>query len=209
MRARTGWVVALLLGAFAARSEAVGLPGVTSSRIWHVGFAGGASVPVGDAKDALKNGFHGQGFFSIDTPSLPVGLKASLNYSHFDSKPLASGGGITGTGSTPESGTTSILSGLANAQVHLLPGPIRPYITAGVGAFDVGSETTTGGVETKDSKVHFGINGGAGLDFRLGAIRGFVEGRLDDIFTEKGLNSSLSGDNIKTQVVPVSVGLIF
>jgi opacity protein-like surface antigen len=205
MRARTGWVVALLLGAFAARSEAVGLPGITSSRIWHVGFAGGASVPVGDAKDALKNGFHGQGFFSIDTPSLPIGLKASLNYSHFDLKPPATppapGTEVTGTG--------SILSGLANAQVHLLPGPIRPYITAGVGAFDVGPETTTGGVETQDSKVHFGINGGAGLDFRLGAIRGFVEGRLDDIFTEKGLNQSLSGDNIKTQVVPVSVGLIF
>src|SRR5689334_13121040 len=78
MRGRTVWVVLLMLGAFASRSEA--MPGVTSSRIWHVGFAGGTSVPVGDAKDALKNGFHGQGFFSIDTPSLPVGLKASLNY---------------------------------------------------------------------------------------------------------------------------------
>jgi hypothetical protein len=207
MRGRTGRVVLLLLGAFASRSQA--MPGVTSSRIWHVGFAGGTSVPVGDAKDALKNGFHGQGFFSIDTPSLPVGLKASLNYHHFDMKSLESGGGSGGAGPMGQSGTSTIVSGLANAQVHLLPGPIRPYITAGVGAFDVGSDVSSGGTETQTSKVHFGINGGAGVDFRLGAIRGFVEGRLDDIFTEKGLSSSVSGDNLKTQVVPVSLGLIF
>ena len=207
MQTRTMWVAGLMLIAFAAQSEAAGLggmPGLTSSRIWHVGLAGGMSVPIGDTKDALKNGFHGQGFFSIDTPHLPIGLKASLNYSHFDFKPPAAGstGGAT-------SGTGTILSGLANGQYHLLPGPIRPYIIAGVGAFSVGSEVNSGGTETKDSKVHFGVNGGAGLDFHLGSIRGFVEGRYDNIFTEKGLNSNLSADNIKTQVIPVSLGLIF
>lgn len=204
MQARTMWVTGLVLIAFAAQSEA-GMPGLTSSRIWHVGLAGGMSMPIGDTKDALKNGFHGQGFFSIDTPRLPIGLKASVNYDHFDLKQNFGPGG----NGVPYSGTGTILSGLANGQFHLLPGPIRPYITAGVGAFSVASEVNSGGTQTKDSKVHFGLNGGAGLDFRLGSIRGFVEGRYDNIFTDKGLNSNLSGDNIKTQVIPVSLGLIF
>src|SRR5262245_36406507 len=120
------------------------------------GVGGGASVPVSDAGDVFKNGFNVQGYAQFHMPVLPVMPRLDLNYSKFnldDAQTL-----IPGTG--------QILSGLASVQMPLVSfGPIRPYITAGLGAYSLTTETEgPGGVSTSDVKS--ATNGAAAVKRR-------------------------------------------
>lgn len=159
-----------------------------------VGVGGGMSVPVSDAGDAFKNGFNVQGFARLNVPKLPVMPRFDLNFSRFDLDDAQVG--VPGTG--------QILAGLANLQLSVLPlGPVKPYLIAGLGAYNVKTETE-GVTPATVSKTHFGINGGAGVALNLGMIHGYVEGRVDNVFTEAGMV-----DANKIQVVPVTFGLTF
>jgi len=50
----------------------------------------------------------------------------------------------------------------------------------------------------------FAIDGGAGLRVRMGAISGFIEGRINSVYTEQGM---IDFKNVR--VIPVSFGLAF
>ena len=188
VRAIAGLVV-LCLTPLAASAQ-VGL----AQRFVTVGVGGGMSVPVNDAGTAFNNGFHMQGFARLNMPSLPVMPRFDLNFSRFDLNEAQLG--------IP--GPSQILSGLANLQMTVLPlGPVRPYVIAGLGAYHLKTETE-GISPSSISNTRFGINGGAGVALRLGRINGFVEGRVDNVFTEKGMI-----DEDQIQVVPVTFGLTF
>jgi hypothetical protein len=76
-----------------------------------------------------------------------------------------------------------------------------------VGAYNVKTETDDAGAYTgtSNSDTRFGINGGGGVTFKLGSmVSGFIEGRVDNVFTEKG---AIDTDQI--QIVPVTFGLVF
>lgn len=120
-------------------------------------------------------------------------LRFNLGYQKFNYKDVL---GLNG-------GTSSILSGTGGLQINLIKGPVRPYITAGLGAFDVRSTAdSTTGVTT--SKVNFGIDDGAGLAFTFGRIDAFVEGRVQNVYTcNSGVINSKS-----IQTVPVSFGIL-
>ena len=182
-------VLAALVSTSLPASAQLGL----AQRFVTVGVGGGMSVPVNDAGNAFNNGFHMQGFARLNTPSLPVMPRFDLNFSKFN---LNDAVGVPGT--------SQILSGLANLQMTVLPlGPVRPYIIAGVGAYNV--KTKTDGVSPSSiSQTEFGINGGAGVALNLGKLHGFVEGRVDNVFTEKG-----AIDQKDIQLVPVTFGLTF
>lgn len=171
-----------------------------SSRPWHIGFGGGASVPAGDLQDALKSGYNGQGFVSFGSARMPIGGRFAVNYQSFDLK------NTTGVGATgPTTGT--VLAGLANVTYGFNVGPLKPYLLAGVGAFDLGSSGGSGG---SSSKTHFGINAGAGLELKLGGIKGFVEGRFENVFTDEGLAAGASSaKDFAAQIIPVTFGVIF
>jgi opacity protein-like surface antigen len=159
-----------------------------------VGVGGGVSVPVGDAGDAFKNGFNIQGFARLNTPKLPVMPRFDLDFSRFNLDETQIG--VPGKG--------QILAGLANLQISVMPlGPVRPYIIAGLGAYNLKTDTEGATPETI-SATHFGINGGAGVSLHLGAINGYVEGRVDNVYTEKGAISPQ-----QVQLVPVTFGLTF
>jgi len=189
----------LLVAGAPARAQLA--PG--GEHLLRIGFAGGVVVPTSDARNALKNGIQGQGFLLVNLlPGFP--LRFNLGYQKFDLKSaLAASGLPTGTTS---SGTTNILSGVAGAQINLLSGPLRPYITAGVGGFNVSqslnSAASTGSAST--SQFKFGVDGGAGIALNIGRIAAFVEGRVQNIYTDQG------AINLKSiQAVPVSFGIIF
>jgi opacity protein-like surface antigen len=55
-------------------------------------------------------------------------------------------------------------------------GPVRPYVLAGV--LGSNQKITTASDPDGESGVHFGYQGGAGVDFKLGPLRPFVEFRL-------------------------------
>jgi hypothetical protein len=160
--------------------------------ILSIGFGGGAIVPVGKAKDDFKSGYTGQGFLLVHLGPLPA-LRFNLSFQRFDYK------NVLGLPSSH----ANVLAGTGGLQISLLPGPVRPYITAGLGAFDVRNvaDSTTG---TTTSKVHFGIDGGAGLAISIGRVSAFTEGRVQNIYTN---DTGVINRKSITQV-PITFGIL-
>ena len=163
-----------------------------------VGFGGGMSVPTSNAKEAFENGVHGRGFMLINLPGLPS-LRFDLSATKFDWKEAVLGGGPT------MQGESQVLAGLANLSIDLFKGPIRPYVMAGVGAFHIRNELQAEGEDDEtSSQTRFGIDGGAGLSIKIKQLEMFVEGRVQNVYTERGVIDTKS-----IQTVPVTFGIIF
>ncbi len=187
----------LVLGVAVVPTSAQSRSGDSSARMLRIGFGGGMTVPVSETSDALDRGLHGQGFLLVNLGGLP--LRFNLGYQRFDVKEALS---------TAASGSTSILSGVAGVQFDLVQlGPLRPYVTAGLGAFRLSDNLDDGalvpdGADTNTTK--FGIDGGAGLALRLGRLDGFIEARVQNVFTEAGLVDAKS-----IRSVPLTFGILF
>ena len=167
-----------------------------------VGFGGGMSVPVSDAGDAFKSGFNGKGFVLVNLGGLPS-LRFDLGYQKFDYKQEFQN--VLGAGSSDA--TSQILSGVAGIHLDLIRvGPVRPYLLAGVGAFNVRSSLDSLGNDTGTvSKTRFGIDGGAGVAFTLGKrLDAFVEAKIQNIYTDQGVIDTKS-----IRVIPITFGIMF
>jgi opacity protein-like surface antigen len=184
-----------VLTLFAARATASAQ--VPEHHILRIGFGGGVSVPTSHAADALKNGINGQAYLLFD-PGLGFPLRFNAGYQKFDYKALALDPLAT-------DGNSQILSGVAGLSINLIQlGPLRPYLTAGLGAFNVKDEFTTAGTSASSSTTKFGIDGGGGLALRLGRLEAFVEGRVQNIYTDQG-----AIDTKSIRAIPVTFGILF
>ena len=173
-------------------------------------FGGGASVPVGSYKDALKTGWNGQGSVIFHFAGLPLALRADLNYNSFTFKkdlPFSSGG-TGGTVPPTEDITQQIVGGLANVSIPFHMGPVSPYITAGLAGFNI--KTNLGDVvpgEQDESSTHFAVNGGVGLSMKLLGASAFLEAKLNNVYTD---GKVIGGKELKDlQFVPVTFGFVF
>ncbi|MFN2399031.1 MAG: hypothetical protein ABR543_10405 [Gemmatimonadaceae bacterium] len=179
IRMAIGLSISFALTAAATRVDAqlTGMEQETTPRMVRVGFGGGVSVPVSDAKDALKNGINGQGYLPFRLPGGLPAFRVNVSYQKFDFK-----------------------------EAVLLPGQTgdRPYITAGLGAFNVRNAIETASTTSKVSDTKFGIDGGAGFALKLGRIDGFIEARIQNVYTDEGII-----DTKGVQFVPVTFGLVF
>ncbi len=163
-----------------------------------IGAAGGLVVPTSNTRAALKQGVQAQGFLLVNLlPGMP--LRFNLGYQKFDLKQALT------SATSPDAGSTEIVSGVAGVQRDLLHGPVRPYVTVGLGGFDVRSlMTATAGATPSTSQLKFGIDGGAGLALKIGRLDAFIEGHLQNVYTDRGLIDTKS-----IQAVPVSFGVLF
>lgn len=166
-----GLSVSFSLAVAATRAEAqlTGMEQESAPRMVRVGFGGGVSVPISDSKDALKNGINGQGYLLFRLPGGLPAFRVNLSYQKFDFKDIALHTGQTG-------GDTQVLGGTGGFSLSLLrSGPARPYIAAGLGAFDVRTAIVMASSSSKVSATKFGVDGGTGLALKLGRIDGFIE----------------------------------
>ena len=172
-------------------------------------FGGGASVPIGTYKDALKAGWNGQGSLIFNFAGFPLALRADLNYNKFTFKEdLPFTGGSTGPITTTDDITQQIVGGLANITIPINMGPISPYITAGLAGFNIKTtlSNAASGVED-DSDTKFAVNGGAGLSMRLLGASAFIEAKINNVYTDKKF---ISNKELKAlQFVPVTFGFVF
>ncbi len=171
-----------------------------------VGFGGGVTVPVADAKNALQNGVNGAGFVLVNLlgAGLPA-LRFAFTYDRFDYKPAVANGAV-GSTSTTNPGSSQIFGGTGGIKIRLVPGPVSPYAIAGVGAFNVRDlVNATSGAQTTISNTSFGVDGGGGIELRFGRLSAFVEGRIQNVFTQSsGLIKRSS-----IQSLPVTFGVLF
>lgn len=205
--------VAIVVYAMTAASPAVAqmrMTGQGSTRPVSIAFGGGASVPIGTYKDALKAGWNGQGSLIFNFAGFPFALRADLNYNKFTFKkdlPF-SPGGSAGTITTTDDITQQILGGLANVTIPFHMGAVSPYITAGIAGFNIKTklgDAVSGAQDQSDTK--FAVNGGAGLSLRLLGASAFIEAKLNNVYTDKKF---ISNKELKSlQFVPVTFGFVF
>jgi opacity protein-like surface antigen len=181
-----------------------------SGRPVSIAFGGGASVPVGSYKDALKAGWNGQGSLIFNFAGFPLALRADLNYNSFTFKkdlPFSTGGS-NGTITTTDDVTQQIIGGLANITIPIHMGPISPYVTAGLAGFNIKTklgDAVPGAEDESDTK--FAVNGGAGLSMKLLGASAFIEAKVNNVYTDKKF---ISNKELKSlQFVPVTFGFVF
>lgn len=191
MRLSTQLAGALALALLANGAANAQMP---QQRMVRIGFGGGMTVPVSDAGEALKSGINGQGFLLVNAGGIP--LRFNLGYQKFDFEEAILGGAT---------GESTMLSGVAGVSFDLVrAGPVTPYITAGLGAFSLTEEISTGQFSGETTNTRFGIDGGAGIRLRLGRLEAFAEGRIQNVYTEAG-----AIDTKTIRAVPVTFGILF
>jgi hypothetical protein len=147
-----------------------------------VGFAAGATVPVGDLGDATSTGFHILGTLAISgSASAPLGFRIDGMYNS-----------LSGKSSGPDVNVWTVNGNL----VYAFPGGMTatPYIIAGAGWYN--SKADESGAE---SSSDIGINAGIGARFALSGFSTFAEVRFHNIFSDP--NSA--------QMIPLTFGILF
>ena len=193
-------LAAIALVASTSSAQMNGMPGNMHPRMIHVGIGGGLSVPTSDAKDVLKNGWNGQAWVSVAPPMLPVSFRAAFDMQKSDIKTTSS---VPASQPALTGGTNQVLAGLANVRVNLLRGSFEPYVTAGLGGYNVKTDPNDATLGS-NSTTRFGINGGAGLCVQVRQIQLYVEGRVDNVYTERGVIDAKT-----IQLVPVTFGISY
>jgi hypothetical protein len=145
---------------------------------------GGVGVPLGSFDDVVKIGWQGTAAVSFVPRSLPVGIQVDGSFSQFgDESPLDI--------------KSQLIYGTVNAVYKFVTAEsskLRPYLVGGGGVYN---SKSTGSDALRGSTTKFGINAGAGVDFKAGSAGLFVEGRFHDVF--------VAGPNLK--FIPINLGI--
>ena len=149
---------------------------------------GGVSVPTGNFDDAAKLGWHGTAAVRVLPQTLPVGFQVDGSFARLSDESALdiSQQLIYGTG--------DVLYRFQTAETTRF----RPYLIGGVGVYNLdpkGNDVPA----NASSQTKFGVNAGAGFDFKAGAASLFAEGRFHNVFT----------DASDTQFVPITLGVRF
>lgn len=198
---RSSWFLALGVATLVASTAVSGQPanfGAANTRPVRLLVGGGANVPIGDFADSYDPGFNVQGALLLNLGGFPLQLRTDVQYARMPLKELASS--VAGSAYGDENAT--LFGGLLNVTLPLGVGPVRPYVMAGLGAFNVDPAQLT--AAAAESSVEFAINGGGGLQIRVLGIDAFVEARLSNIYTDKG-----AIDTKSIRMLPITFGLIF
>lgn len=201
LRAASGAVALAFVASAPALAQRMGGGNGIDDHMVRVGFGGGVSVPVSDAKDAFKDGVNGTGFVLVHILGGLPALRFAFTYDRYKLKQF---GTVTPTAGDDEVGHSQILGGTAGIKLHLLPGPVRPFVMAGLGAFNVKDVIDAASTQSA-SKTNFGVDGGGGVEIKLGRLSAFAEAKIQNVYTKN--SGVISKSSIQT--VPVTFGLMF
>lgn len=151
---------------------------------------GGVGIPLGTFDDAVKTGWHGLAAVSFVPNGWPVGIQIDGQYQQykFDGSTSLKDRLIMGTG--------NIVFKFKSSEESR----VRPYLIGGGGVYNVKATGTNDlGTLVEGGVTKFGLNAGAGFDFKAGSVGLFLEGRFHDVFT--------SGENLK--FIPITLGIRF
>jgi hypothetical protein len=147
---------------------------------------GGVGVPLGNFDDAVKMGWQGIAAVSFVPRSLPVGIQVDGSFSQFgDESPLD-------VKSQLIYGTVDGVYKFESSEESRF----RPYLVGGGGVYN---SKETGSDALGGSSTKFGLNAGAGFDFKVGSAGVFIEGRFHNVF--------FPGPDL--QFLPLNLGIRF
>ena len=154
---------------------------------------GGVGVPLGTFDDNANIGWHGLAAISFVPNGWPVGIQIDGSYQQFglDDDVVV---GFSGLKNRLLLGTGNIVFKFKSSEESTF----RPYLIGGGGVYN---SKITGSDDPNDvlpgGTTDFGVNVGAGFDFKAGSAGLFVEGRFHDIMQ----------DGEDTKFVPITVGI--
>jgi hypothetical protein len=154
---------------------------------------GGVGVPLGDFDDGAKLGWHGLAALSFVPEGWPVGIQIDGSYQQFG---MEDAGGFTDLKTRFIQGTGNVVFKFKTSEESTL----RPYLIGGVGVYNSkvsasdDPDDLLGGGSTD-----FGLNAGAGFDFKAGGAGLFIEGRFHNVFT-----GGAGGD---LRYIPITLGI--
>ena len=176
--------VGMLLGAPALRAQGA-----------EFSLGGGIGIPLDTFDDEAKLGWHGIAGISFVPNGWPVGIQIDGSYQQFNLDDAAFPG-FSGLKNRLIMGTGNVVFKFKSSEESTF----RPYLIGGGGVYN---SKVTGADDPGDvlpgGETKFGINAGAGFDFKAGGAGLFIEGRFHSVFTE--------GANLK--FIPITVGLRF
>jgi Outer membrane protein beta-barrel domain len=178
--------VGMLLSAPALRAQGV-----------EFALGGGIGVPLSDFDDEAKLGWHGLAALSFVPEGWPVGIQFDGSYQQYS---LEDGQfpGFSDLKTRFIQGTGNVVFKFKTSEESTF----RPYILGGVGLYNT---KITGADDPGDvlggGETDFGINAGAGFDFKAGGAGLFIEGRFHNVFTE--------GPGSNLRFIPITLGIRF
>jgi hypothetical protein len=151
----------------------------------YIGFGGGVSIPSGDFADGVSTGWLGQVVAGITGPTGKIGGRINGSYTrHSFDTPLDDDPNIRYIGVM---GDVVFSPGSGEAK-------LRPYLLGGLG-FQNGKTNTV----TAQGETDFAFNLGGGVNFAMGRMKLFIEGRWLSVRSDPG----------SANMIPISVGLRF
>jgi hypothetical protein len=157
---------------------------------------GGIGVPLGDFDDASKLGWHGLAALSFVPEGWPVGIQVDGSYQQFALDDAAAPIGFSDLKTRLIMGTGNVVFKFKTSEESTF----RPYLIGGVGIYN---SKVTGQDDPGDvlggGQTDFGLNAGAGFDFKAGGAGLFIEGRFHNVMT----------DGSDLQFIPITVGIRF
>ena len=185
LRGSVALAIGLLLSAPSARAQGA-----------EFALGGGIGVPLGDFDDASKLGWHGLAALSFVPEGWPVGVQFDGSYQQFSLDDAAAPVGFSDLKTRLIMGTGNVVFKFKTSEESTF----RPYILGGVGIYN---SKITGQDDPGDvlggGETDFGLNAGAGFDFKAGGAGLFIEGRFHNVLT----------DGSDLQFIPITVGIRF
>jgi opacity protein-like surface antigen len=200
---------AVLVGVVGTAAGAQG-----STRPLQLVVAGGAAVPTGGFKDYHDLGVQADVGVLINVFGRSLRLRPQVTYARFKLKDALqyqtalqtlAGGAVVARDVVAGYGSeqlSRLLGGFANIEIPLGPEGFQPFLLGGVGAVDVQTDANSTGSRVSFNKASFNV--GAGVRFKLGAIAGVLEARLNDV-PSNDAKAYFKG----VQTIPVTFGLVF
>lgn len=164
-----------------------------SAKTVSVGASGGLSLPMGDLSDGYESGFTVAGHIFLKPASLTkVSFRGDVSYDKWEASSVV--GNVLNVSQSTLGFTGNALFALGGGS-----GGMQPYLLGGGGMYRSSSSASVAGLSGSRSSTNAGLQGGAGIEFKLAGFSTFAEAKFVNIFADGG----------SVNYVPITFGVKF
>ncbi|MCC6244942.1 MAG: outer membrane beta-barrel protein [Gemmatimonadaceae bacterium] len=164
-----------------------------SAKAVSVGVSGGLSLPMGDLSDGYESGFTVAGHIFLKPASLSkVSFRGDVSYDKWEASSIA--GSVLNVSQSTLGITGNVLFALSSGS-----GGMQPYLLGGGGMYRTSTSASVSGLSGSRSSTKPGLQGGAGIEFKLAGFSTFAEAKFVNIFA----------DGASRNYVPITFGVKF
>ena len=158
------------------------------------GVSGGASLPMGDLADVADVGFNVTGHIALKLEGKPFHLRGDVSYDKWNAKKDGGDSENVDASLSALGFTGNLIFPLGDASASA-----RPYLLGGGGFYRLKAAASAFGVGVSTTDTKGGVQGGAGIEFKLSGMSTFLEAKYVNVFSDGG----------STNWIPITFGIKF